>query len=118
MAKKYVGLSNLSTFLDNLKDMFSPLSHTHTTSDITDYEVDSQLSSESTNPVQNKIINAKFEDISETFETLESAVDGKADESHTHNIADVNNLQGTLDEINNAINQKTQVQIFTWEVDD
>lgn len=45
--------------------------------------VDSALSSTSTNPVQNKVIN--------------SALAGKANSSHTHSIADVNNLQKTLD---------------------
>lgn len=45
--------------------------------------VDSSLSSTSTNPVQNKVIN--------------SALNGKANSSHNHNISDVTNLQTTLD---------------------
>lgn len=45
--------------------------------------VDSALSSTSTNPVQNKVIN--------------SALAGKAAASHTHTIAQVSNLQSTLD---------------------
>lgn len=44
--------------------------------------VDSSLSSTSTNPVQGKIIN--------------SALNGKANTSHTHSIDNVNNLQSTL----------------------
>ena len=45
--------------------------------------VDSTLSTTSTNPVQNKVIN--------------TALSGKADTTHTHKIADVTNLQTTLD---------------------
>lgn len=36
--KKYVSLSKLSTFLDNLKNTFASLSHSHTLSDITDID--------------------------------------------------------------------------------
>lgn len=45
--------------------------------------VDSSLSSSSTNPVQNKVIN--------------SALSGKANSSHSHSITDVTNLQSSLD---------------------
>ena len=45
--------------------------------------VDSSLSSTSVNPVQSKIIN--------------SALNGKANVSHTHSIGDVSNLQSALD---------------------
>ena len=45
--------------------------------------VDSALSSTSTNPVQNKVIN--------------SALAGKAASSHTHTISQITNLQSTLD---------------------
>ena len=45
--------------------------------------VDSALSSTSTNPVQNKVINSAFA--------------GKANASHTHAISDITNLQSTLD---------------------
>lgn len=82
--KKYVSLSKLSTFLDNLRNTFSVLSHKHTLSDITDYTVDSSLSSTSTNPVQNKVLDAEFEAISESMNALDLAIDGKSDSSHTH----------------------------------
>ena len=45
--------------------------------------VDSNLSSTSTNPVQNKIVN--------------SALNGKANSSHNHSISNITNLQSTLD---------------------
>lgn len=45
--------------------------------------VESSLSSTSTNPVQNKVIN--------------SALSGKANSSHSHSITDVTNLQSSLD---------------------
>ena len=61
---KYITPRRLSNFLDKLKDTFALLTHKHTLSDITDYKVDSSLSSSSTNPVQNKVVNAEFEAIS------------------------------------------------------
>ena len=45
--------------------------------------VDSTLSSSSTNPVQNKVIK--------------TALDGKANSSHTHSISQITNLQSSLD---------------------
>lgn len=60
--KKYVSLSRLSTFLDNLKTTFSSLGHKHKLSDITDYTIDSTLSSTSTNPVQNNVIKASLDE--------------------------------------------------------
>lgn len=44
--------------------------------------VDSSLSSTSTNPVQNKVVN--------------SALNGKANSSHSHSISNITNLQSTL----------------------
>lgn len=45
--------------------------------------VDSSLSSSSNNPVQNKVVN--------------SALNGKANSSHSHSISNITNLQSTLD---------------------
>lgn len=45
--------------------------------------VDSSLSSSSTNPVQNKVVN--------------SALSGKANSSHSHSISNITNLQSSLD---------------------
>lgn len=94
--KKYISLNRLSNFLDNLKNTFAAISHKHKISDLTDYKVDSQLSSTSTNPVQNKVLDAEFEAIGTAFDALELAIDGKADESHTHTIDNVTNLQSSL----------------------
>ena len=83
--KKYVSLSKLSTFLDNLSTKFAALVHKHTISDLTDYTVDTELSSTSTNPVQNKVLDAEFDAISASMQALESAIDDKADVTHNHN---------------------------------
>lgn len=82
--KKYVSLSKLSTFLDNLYEKFASVGHKHTLNDITGYVVDSQLSSTSTNPVQNKVIDAEFEAVSVAMNALEDAIDGKSSASHKH----------------------------------
>lgn len=83
--KKYVSLNRLSTFLDNLTKKFAPLTHKHTIADISNYVVDSQLSSTSTNPVQNKVLNAEFDAISKALQVYDSILDDKADISHSHN---------------------------------
>ena len=79
--KKYASLSTLATFLDNIKLKFAALTHTHKLSDLTDYTVDSELSSTSTNPVQNKVIDAEFEAVSEAMNVLDAAIDGKLNAS-------------------------------------
>lgn len=88
MAKKYVSLSKLSTFLDNLKNLFATKStvddlstnvaYINTTDNetVTDTEtssasviVDSYLSDTSTNPVQNKVITKKINELSQAIES-------------------------------------------------
>lgn len=82
--KKYVNLTNLQTFLDNLKDTFSALSHSHTMSDIADYIVDTSLSSTSNNPIANSAIKAQFDGVDNTIDALETSIENKADISHSH----------------------------------
>lgn len=84
MANKYVSPSKLSIFLDNLKNIFSPLTHVHNLSEIADYIVDSELSPTSTNPVQNTVLNAEFEAISEALNVYDLVLDDKADINHNH----------------------------------
>ena len=79
--KKYVSSSRLSLFLDNLKTIFSPLVHTHKITDISDYTVDTELSSTSSNPVQNKVLDAEFEAVSTAINALDSILDDKMDKN-------------------------------------
>lgn len=82
--KKYINLNNLSTFLTVLRETFAEIGHKHSISDVTDYVVDTALSSTSVNPVQNKIIDAEFEAVSNAMGALENAIDSKSDSTHTH----------------------------------
>lgn len=87
-SKKYISLNRLSNFLDNIKAKYSQIGHKHTVSDLTDFtpiSVDTSLSSTSTNPVQNKVIDAEFDAIGDAMGALELAIDGKADATHNHN---------------------------------
>lgn len=95
MANKYVSPSKLSIFLENLRSIFSPLTHTHSLSDISDYTVDNELSADSTNPVANNAINAEFDAISDAMGALELAID-----EHTHTVSDISDLTVTADELN------------------
>lgn len=82
--KKYASLSTLQTFLDNIKTRFTQIGHKHTLSDLTDYKVDTTLSSTSSNPIANKTVNAEFDAIGDALGALELAIDGKADDGHNH----------------------------------
>ena len=99
-SKKYVSLTRLSNFLENtlayINKKYSQIGHKHDLSDLTDYKIDTVLSPTSNNPVANSTIDAEFEAVSEGMGALEQAID----------------------DINKAVNQKSQVQIITWEADD
>ena len=83
-SKKYISLTRLSDFLDNIKAKYSQIGHKHTIADVSDYKVDDALSSSSANPVQNKVIDAEFEAVSTAMNALDLAIDSKADVSHNH----------------------------------
>lgn len=83
-SKKYVSLNRLSDFLDNLTSRFASATHEHKVSDFTDFVIDSELSATSVNPVQNKVIDAEFEAVSNAMNALDLAIDGKADIAHSH----------------------------------
>ena len=87
MESKYLGSTGLAKFLENLFNVFSRVGHTHDKSQITDFPtipsnvsqltndsgfvtaeqvtmiipVESSMSDTSENPVQNKVIKAKFD---------------------------------------------------------
>lgn len=135
--KKYASLTTLQTFLENLRNTFAGLVHKHTISDITDYKVDEALSPTSTNPVANNVLDAEFDAISDALGALELAIDGKSDSSHSHD--DLYYTESEIDSkfssyetktdasaklteaktyTDDAVSQKSQVQIITWEDDD
>lgn len=65
--KKYLSESGLLRLVELIKSGFAKLTHSHTLEDITDYKVDTELSIESTNTVQNKIITVEINRINETL---------------------------------------------------
>jgi hypothetical protein len=90
--KKYASLSTLQLFLDNLKDTFSALSHKHTIADITDYVVDTELSTTSINPVQNKVIDAEFDAIATAMNALDSAIDNHNHDDRYYTENEIDNM--------------------------
>ena len=83
MANKYVSPSKLSVFLEKLKTIFAPLTHTHNVNDLADYTIDEELSATSENPVQNKVLDAEFEAVSAALGALELAIDELAAKTQT-----------------------------------
>ena len=61
--KKYVGAEALIRLVAQLKNGFAQATHKHGLNDIEDYAVDSSLSTTSANPVQNKVVASKFDDV-------------------------------------------------------
>lgn len=126
MANKFLDLSGLSSFLDNLKETFSQLGHKHTVSDLEDYQVDSTLSSESENPIQSKAVNnaINIEKTAREAGDEESLKSAKAysDKNFTTLKSYVDNLNDTvsasIDGANNAIDQKSRVEFIIWEEND
>lgn len=111
--KKLISLSNLSAFLDGLKNTFSTLTHKHKLSDITDYTIDSALSETSTNPVQNKAINAEFDAIAEGMGALELAIDNFTSGSTTVAKAETATSAETAKEATHAVSADTATSANT-----
>ena len=104
--KKYVSLSKLSTFLDNLKNTFAALGHKHTINDLTDYTVDTELSSTSTNPVANSTIKTAIDEIktyADEHDALMFKITYNSDDK-TYSLVDV-----TFDELNSYALQTKMV---------
>ena len=103
--KKYASITSLQSLIDNIKLKFATLVHTHKLSDITDYKVDNELSSTSTNPIQNKVVNEEFDTVAQAMNTLQNYVNTKADsttvantyETKTDATAKKEALEATLD---------------------
>lgn len=61
--KKYLNSDGLIRLVANVINKFAPKIHSHTISEISDYVIDSELSSTSTNPVSNMAVNEEFDSI-------------------------------------------------------
>ena len=81
------------------QNVIDALGYTPGTSDATPITVDSELSSTSTNPVQNKVIN--------------SALAGKVESSHTHTVSQISDLTATATELNymDGVTSNVQTQL-------
>lgn len=66
--KKYISLSKLSSFLNNLKDVFSPISHTHAQSDIAGLVID-DIVGDTSNLVKNSAINTAINTVKHELNT-------------------------------------------------
>ena len=125
-----ISLNNLERFFNNLKTYISNAlnskansSHTHSASDITSglatvatsgsYNdlsnkpsipvIDSALSSTSTNGLQNKVIK--------------TALDGKANSTHSHNVSDITNLSENWTVTGENLNISFGTSGSTWVYD-
>lgn len=65
--KKYISLSKLTLFFSELQKIFSPLAHKHKISDISDYSIDTEMSSTSNNPIANKTVTEAINKVSTRY---------------------------------------------------
>lgn len=103
--KQYVSLARLSDFLDNIKAKYSQIGHKHTISDLTDYKLDTSLSSTSNNPIANSAVDAEFEAVSQAMGALDLALDGKSDTTHKHD--DLYDKKGAAKEVSDTLKEHT-----------
>lgn len=109
----FIDLNGLNHFYEKIKLLFANIIHTHTVSDITDYTVDSSLSSTSENPVQNKVVNSALNEKVPTSRTVNgkslnsnitlSASDVGADASGSANTAESNAKSYTNQQVSNYL---------------
>lgn len=94
--KKYVSLERLQTFKDNIDENFASKVDVEELLkqklDKSQYVVDDTLSSTSANPIQNKVINTELDAIADAMGALDLAIDGKANEIHSHELSDISGL--------------------------
>lgn len=100
---KYVSLERLGLFLNNLKDIFATKSEIANKSDSTHSHDDKYYTE---NEIDTKV------------NELSTAIEGKAATSHTHTMSEMTDLQTKIDEIDNALSDKSVIQFVTWEVGD
>lgn len=81
MSNEFLDKTGTQTLINNVKEGFAPIQHTHKLEDITDYTVDSELSSTSTNPVQNKVVKSALDEVSETVIDLSNTTSTNYNES-------------------------------------
>ena len=86
MSKKYVSLDKLLYFLNKLNSRFSSIVHKHNISDIQDYVVEENLSSTSNNPVSNKAIKEKFDEISSIINEQRKDIDKLSDTANAKHL--------------------------------
>lgn len=71
---KLTTLENLTQFLTWIRKQFAAITHSHKLSDITDYTVDSELSAESANPIENQAVSAAIASVTDEISALETNV--------------------------------------------
>lgn len=62
-SRQYISINRLENFLLKCKDIFAPISHTHTWAHIKDFPLDITLNKNSTNAVSNSAVATKIEDV-------------------------------------------------------
>lgn len=122
---RYVGETAARKIITNSIEKFSPISHKHLKSDITDLIIDSELSSTSTNLITNKAVAAVIEDVEDiakdyTDTKIENMVgtSSVSTQISTHNTSvtahnDIRDLISTLTNRLNAVANSTDEDLDT-----
>lgn len=116
---KYLGEIGFPQLIEEIKTRFSKIGHKHLKSEITDLEIDETLSSDSENPVQNKVVTSE---ITVVQTNLNSHTENK---SNPHGVtlaqlgltataAELNYMDGVTSAVQTQLNKKADD--FTFEI--
>lgn len=72
--KAYAGPNSLASFLTRIEKFFAKIEHKHSIEDISDYTVDSDFSTTSENPVQNKVITNALLTVATEMDEMDSKI--------------------------------------------
>lgn len=104
--KKYISLNSLSSFLDNLKNIFSSILHTYVQSDIEDLVINNGVSN-SSNLARNSAVNSALNDIKDE---LDSSI------QNARNYTDIEIANEVVDVLNDAVATKANVDTVLYKI--
>lgn len=113
--KKYAGLEALTSLIQNIKAKYAELGHKHTSSDITDLKIPTKTSelTNDSNYITGSTVAGNSLGLVKSGGDVTINASGQIivnDDSHNHTIANIDNLQSTLDSkvsTSRTINGKT-----------
>lgn len=118
--KKYLDTNGLIRLVANLINEFAHKNHNHMTSEISDYVVDNELSSVSTNPIANNVVKDKFDSIDEdlsnaVFTVQQELTDEELNQVHENLKLGTLATKEQVEELFQKLNSDTALRFYCVE---